>query len=164
MFYINHLNPLHLEVDIIINPVLKLKRLHLRTTWVTHRASSGTRSQRQGCLTVKAMQVTTALQVSLPGWPVSERVLPASPLRDFLGSQEAAVPVLLCVCCLITATSHTEEPLHFPGKRSSVSLGASAVLLGSASFSHCPPRCLLLTLLFPGLLHSNAWLCRLVFF
>lgn len=32
MSYINHLSPLHLEVDIIIIPVSKLKRLRLRTT------------------------------------------------------------------------------------------------------------------------------------
>lgn len=33
MFYINRLNPLHLEVDILLLlPVLKLKKLRLRTT------------------------------------------------------------------------------------------------------------------------------------
>lgn len=73
----------------------------------------------------------------------------------------ASVRVLL----LITARSRTVKSLHFPGKRSSVPWGpfCAVGLCLPLPLPQAHPS-LRRTLLFPVLLHSNAWLCCLVFF
>lgn len=71
MFYINHLSPLHLEVDIIIIPVSKLKRLRLRTTMGHTQNQQWHQVSKPGLADSEGHAGNHRPQVSLPGWMAS---------------------------------------------------------------------------------------------
>lgn len=71
MFCINGLSPLHLEADIIILPVLKLKKLHLRTATGHTLSQQGQQVSKPGLSDSEGRAGNHRPPGLLPGWPVS---------------------------------------------------------------------------------------------